>query len=172
MSTIELPRSWFVLHTKSRFENVVYDGLIKKNIEAFLPKMKVPSKRKDRKLMIHTPLFPGYVFVRTDLTAHEHLEIVKTVGAVRLIGTNQGPVPVPDENIASLEIMVQASQLIKTGNQLQKGDKVMVIEGPFTGLTGLFIQYRGKGRVAVNIDALGQFAAVEVDLDHIEKISG
>jgi transcription antitermination factor NusG len=46
----------------------------------------------------------------------------------------------------------------------------MVTVGPFAGLTGLFIQYRGKTRVAVNIDALNQFAAVEVNLDHIEKI--
>jgi transcription elongation factor/antiterminator RfaH len=170
MTPNPLPRSWFVLHTKSRFENVVFDGLINKNIEAFLPKMTVPSKRKDRRLMIRVPLFPGYVFVRTDLSAPEHLEIVKTIGAVRLVGTNQGPVPVPDDSISSVKIMVDSSQPIKTGSQLQKGDKVIVTAGPFAGLTGIFIQYRGKDRVAVNIDALGQFAAIEVPQGYIEKI--
>jgi predicted nucleotidyltransferase len=44
--------------------------------------------------MIDVPLFPGYVFVKTDLNPYEHVEIVKTVGAVRLIGNHQGPVPV------------------------------------------------------------------------------
>ena len=170
MTINPLPRSWFVLHTKSRFENVVFDGLILKKIEAFLPKMTVPSKRRDRKLTIRVPLFPGYVFVKTDLSAPEHLEIVKTVGAVRLIGTNQGPVPVPEDNISSLKIMVSTPHPINTGHQLQKGDRVMVTEGPFAGLRGIFIQYRGKGRIAVNIDILGQFAAVEVPQDQIEKI--
>ena len=54
--TNELHVSWYVLHTKSRFENVVYDGLGKKKIEVFLPKVRVKSKRRDRRLMIHVPL--------------------------------------------------------------------------------------------------------------------
>ena len=70
-------RQWYVLHTKSRFENVVNDGLNKKTIEVFLPKIKVRSKRRDRKLMINVPLFPGYVFVKSDLHPDNHLEIVK-----------------------------------------------------------------------------------------------
>ena len=104
--TDKLEDAWYVLHTKSRFENVVHEGLLKKNLDVFLPKIKVQSKRRDRRLMIMVPLFPGYLFVRTDLNPHRHLEIVKTVGAVRLIGTKQGPVPVPDDTIASLEIMI------------------------------------------------------------------
>jgi hypothetical protein len=53
--------SWYVLHTRSRFENVVHDGLYKKSMEVFLPKIKVPSRRRDRKLMLKVPLFPGYL---------------------------------------------------------------------------------------------------------------
>jgi transcription antitermination factor NusG len=101
-----LSRLWYVLHTKSRFENVVNDGLAKKSIEVFLPKITVKSKRRDRKAMIRIPLFPGYLFVRTDLAPESHLEIVKTAGAVRLIGSKQGPVSVPEETIDSLKIMV------------------------------------------------------------------
>jgi transcription antitermination factor NusG len=103
-----LSRLWYVLHTKSRFENVVNDGLAKKFIEVFLPKITVRSKRRDRKAMIRIPLFPGYLFVRTDLAPESHLEIVKTAGAVRLIGSKQGPVSVPEETIDSLKIMVSA----------------------------------------------------------------
>ena len=73
---------WYVLHTKSRFENVVNDGLGRKSIEVFLPKVSVRSKRRDRKVIIRVPLFPGYLFVRTDLAPQSHLEIVKTAGAV------------------------------------------------------------------------------------------
>jgi transcription elongation factor/antiterminator RfaH len=163
-------RQWYVLHTKSRFENVVNDGLNKKTIEVFLPKIKVRSKRRDRKLMINVPLFPGYVFVKSDLHPENHLEIVKTVGAVRLIGSTKGPVSVPDETIASLKIMVAADGAVITGTRFNKGDNVMVIGGPFVGVTGVFSQYRGKGRVMVNIEALGQFASVHVDEDDIELL--
>lgn len=168
MEDKRLSRLWYVLHTKSRFENVVNEGLLKKSIEVFLPKITVRSKRKDRKAMIRIPLFPGYIFVRTDLAPESHLEIVKTAGAVRLIGSKQGPVSVPQDTIDSLKIMVASDHPVTTGNSLQKGDKVLVIDGPFVGVTGTFIRYGGKGRVVVNIEALGQYAGVEVSEDEIE----
>ena len=166
----KLVDAWYVLHTKSRFENVVYEGLLKKNLDVFLPKIKVPSKRRDRRLMIRVPLFPGYVFVRTDLNPRRHLEIVKTVGAVRLIGTKDGPVAVPEDTVSSLEIMVSTELPVSTGSRLQKGDRVMVVSGPFAGVTGTFVRYRGKRRVVVNIEALGQYAGVEVDENDVEPI--
>ena len=165
-----LAPAWYVVHTKSRFENVVFDGLSKKALETFLPKIRIPSKRRDRKLMIDAPLFPGYLFVRTDLNPSEHLEIVKTVGAVRLIGNVSGPVPVSDAAIESLKIMVATENPITTGSGFQKGDRVMVINGPLAGVTGTFSHYRGSDRVIVEVEALGQFAAVEVDLDDVEKL--
>ncbi len=170
MTTIKLNPAWYVLHTKSRFENVVRDGLIKKSMESFLPKIKVRSKRRDRKLMIRTPLFPGYVFVKTDLHPTRHLEILKTAGAVRLIGTRRGPVPVPGETIDSLKIMVTAEGEVATGSRLKKGDKVMVVAGLFSGVIGAFVRYRGKGRVVVNVEALGQWASVDANAEDIEPL--
>lgn len=166
----ELKRNWYVLHTKSRYEKIVAEGLMKKSLEAFLPRITVKSKRKDRKVMLRVPLFPGYVFVKTDLKPNEHLEIVKTVGAVRLIGAKAGPVPVPVENVESLRIMVSTDQSILTGSAFEKGDRIMVVSGPFTGVSGIFSRYRGKDRVVVHIEALGQFAAVEVSVDDIELL--
>ncbi|MGD1967916.1 MAG: UpxY family transcription antiterminator [Desulfobacterales bacterium] len=170
MKDKRLEHLWYVLHTKSRFENVVNEGLGKKSIEVFLPKVTVRSKRRDRKAIIRVPLFPGYLFVKTDLTPQSHLEVVKTAGAVRLIGSKQGPVPVPEETIESLKIMVSAQHPIATGTQLKKGDKVLVVHGPFAGVSGTFIRFGGKGRVIVNIEALGQYAGVEVNEHDIEIV--
>ena len=168
LNSIKLSRLWYVLHTKSRFENVVYEGLLKKSMEVFLPKIKVKSKRRDRKLLIQVPLFPGYLFIRTDLHPYEHIEIVKTTGAVRLVGNKGGPVPVPQDAIESLKIMVVSDQPVATGMRFKKGDRVMVVHGSFEGITGTFVRYRGKDRVIVNIEALGQYAGVEVSEDDVE----
>jgi len=81
MQDKKLQRLWYVLHTKSRHETVVNAGLLKKSMEVFLPRVKVRSKRRDRKAMIQVPLFPGYLFIKTDLHPHTHLEIVKTAGS-------------------------------------------------------------------------------------------
>jgi len=87
---------------------------------------------------------------------------------VRLIGSRQGPVPVPDETIESLKIMVASELPIGTGSRLQPGARVMVVQGPFAGVAGTFVRYRRQGRVLVNIEALGQYAGVDVNEDDIE----
>lgn len=167
----ELPDLWYVLHTKSRAEKVVHDILVKKSIESFLPTATVRSKRRDRKVMLDLPLFPGYVFVKTDLYAERYLSILKTPGAVKLIGNKSGPVPVGDSIVESLQIMVQTGESILTGLQFQHGDPIRVIRGPFSGVTGVFSTHKGHGRVIVYIDLLGQSASVEVDEEDIERIT-
>ncbi len=164
-----LKSQWYVLHTRSRFENIVNDKLYKKDIEVFLPKITVPSRRKDRKVTIQAPLFPGYIFVRTDLDPRHHLEVLKTIGAVKLIGTHDRPVPVPKENIESLKIMVaQKENSILTGRRFRRGQRIIVIGGPFAGVTGVFVRYKSGARVVVYIQVLGQYAAVDVDDTDVE----
>ncbi|MBW2611166.1 MAG: UpxY family transcription antiterminator [Deltaproteobacteria bacterium] len=170
MNHAQLEKKWYVLHTRSRFENVVNDGLLKKSFKVFLPKVQVKSRRRDRKLMIRVPVFPGYLFVQSDLDPREHIEIVKTIGAVRIVGTKDGPVPVPSQTIESLQILVATDAQIKTGHKLAKGDKVMVVRGIFAGIVGMFTRYRGTGRVIINVDTLGQTAGVEVDEEDIEPV--
>ncbi len=163
-------RNWYVLHTRSRFENIVNDGLIKKSLEVFLPKILVKSKRRDRKVMIRVPLFPGYLFVKTDFNPYKHIDILQTVGVVSFVGNKDGPVPVLSEIVESLKIIMAADGKILTGRGFKKGDRFTVIYGPFTGVSGTFIRYRGKGRVVVNISALGQFTGVDVSEEDVERI--
>jgi len=167
---IDMHRSWYVLHTRSRHEQVVFDGLTNKSLKAFLPKITVMSKRRDRRKKIRVSLFPGYLFIKSDLNVHERLEIVKTVGVVRIIGNKDGPLPVPDEAIDSLQIMVAGDNPVETGTRFRKGDRVMVVEGPFAGVVGTFVRYRGFMRVVVAIEALGQYAAVNVSEEDVEKL--
>ncbi|WP_321495856.1 UpxY family transcription antiterminator [uncultured Desulfobacter sp.] len=163
---------WFALLTRSNFEQTVYSRICQKNIDAFLPRTRKPSKRKDRKLMIETPLFPGYVFVKSTSAPVDQLPILKTVGAVRLLGNSAGPLPVPEHQIESLKLLTSVTQDLITGNiiELQKGDAVMILEGPMAGLKGEFFQHKGKGRIIIKVDLLGRYAGVEVDCDKVEKI--
>jgi transcription termination/antitermination protein NusG len=49
---------------------------------------------------------------------------------------------------------------------------VVVVRGPFTGVTGIFVRYKGNNRVVVNIDALGQSAGVEVNEEDVDILPG
>jgi transcription termination/antitermination protein NusG len=163
---------WFALLTRSNFEKKVYDGLIKKNIPSFLPTIKRKSIRKDRSLIIDSPLFPGYIFVQSGISAVEQVNILKTTGAVRLLGNKSGPIPVPDFQIESLKIIISSNVDLITGAsiKLKKGDPVMIIDGPLAGVKGEFIHYKGKNRVVIKVELLGQYAGTEIESSMVEKL--
>ena len=168
---MEKAPAWFVIHTKSKFENVVYQGLIKKNKETFLPTIRKRSRRQDRRLFLQQPLFPGYLFVKITLAPAERLEVLKTAGVVKLIGNRDAPIPVKPEVIESLKIIVQANEQVETVNCLRQGDAVQVVSGPFTGVIGIFVQYQNTERVVVNIDAMGRAASINVAAEDVEPLS-
>ena len=74
---------WYCIHTRSRHEDAVYHRLSDKKLQAFLPKLEVWSRRKDRRKKIQKALFPGYLFVYEILNPRLGLEILKTPGVVK-----------------------------------------------------------------------------------------
>ena len=163
---------WYAIHSRSRHEDVVCRGLEKKLIEVFLPKMQVMSRRKDRKKRILIPILPGYVFVHSDLKPDQHLDILKTYGVVRIIGIQGKPVPVKDEEIASLKTLHGTDRTVRNQAYMKKGDRIMIMEGPLKGLTGFYMSHKGKvDRVVISIELLQRSLSVEVEDLILEKIS-
>jgi transcription antitermination factor NusG len=94
---------WYCIHTRSRHEDAVYQRLSDKKMQAFLPKLEVWSRRKDRRKKIQKALFPGYLFVYENLEPRRGLEILKTPGVVKILGNEAGPMPVPEIQIESIK---------------------------------------------------------------------
>lgn len=163
---------WYALHSRSRHEDVVFKGLRKKSIQAFLPKIQVMSRRKDRRKRILVPLLPGYIFVHTDLTPYHYSDIIRTYGVVRLIGFEGKPVPVKEEEIISLQILDGTDRTVRNQSYMKKGDMIMIMEGPLKGLTGFYLRHKGKSdKVVVSIDLLQRSLSVEIENWRIDKIN-
>lgn len=168
---IENPAKWYAIHTRSRFEQKVYDGIKGKSIEVFLPKIQVMSRRKDRRKKILVPLIPGYVFVNTDLNPEEYLSILQTVGVVRMIGFKSTPVPANDDEIASLMILDGTDRTVQNRDYMKKGDRIMIMEGPLKGLIGFYLHHKGEGdKVVVSIELLSRSLEVSIEGWALEKI--
>lgn len=164
---------WYAIHTRSRFEQKVFEGLRSKDVEAFLPRIQVMSRRKDRKKKIHIPMIPGYVFVRSVLTPEDYYPIIKTTGVVRMVGFKGKPVPANEEEIASLMILDGTDRTVQNRAYMKKGDRVMIMEGPLKGLVGFYLHHRGKSdRVVVSVELLQRSVSVEIEDWALEKFSG
>jgi len=162
---------WYAVHTKSRFEQKVYDGIHSKSIEVFLPRIQVISRRKDRHKKIFVPLLPGYVFVNSLLEPAEYLNILKTAGVVRLIGFEGKPVPARDDEINSLMILNGTDRTVQNTEYISKGDRIMIMDGPLKGLVGFYIKSKGQGKVVVSVDLLNRSLEVELEDWALEKVA-
>lgn len=162
---------WYALHTRSRFEQKVYEGLCGKSLEAFLPRIQVMSRRKDRRKKILVPLIPGYVFVRSILEPAEYYHILKTVGVVRMISFKGRPVPADDQEISSLMILDGTDRTVQNRTYMRKGERVMIMDGPLKGLVGFYLRHKGKSdRVVVSVELLQRSLEVEIEDWALEKV--
>ncbi len=162
---------WYALHTRSHFEQKVYDGLCGKSIEAFLPRVQVMSRRKDRRKKLLVPLLPGYVFVRSDLQPEEHLRILKTAGIVRIVGFKGQPVPANEQEISSLMILDGTDRTVQNRTYMKIGDRVMIMEGPLKGLVGFYLRHNSRSdKVVVSIELLHRSLEIEIEGWVLEKV--
>ncbi|MFZ0451381.1 MAG: UpxY family transcription antiterminator [Desulfatiglandaceae bacterium] len=163
---------WYAIHTRSRFEQKVFDGLSGKDIDAFLPRVQTMSRRKDRRQKILVPMIPGYLFVRSILTPDAYYPIIKTTGVVRIIGVQGKPVPANQDEIDALMILDGTDRTVQNRSFMRKGDRVMIMEGPFQGLTGYYLHHKGKGkRVVISLELLHRSLEVEIEDWALEKVS-
>ncbi len=159
-------KSWFVLRTKPRNEKKVYQQVISKDVEVFLPL--IPSIRiwSDRKKKILVPLFPSYIFIYGDES--ERLKAIRgTIGAMGYLMYRKRPAVVTEKEIENIKISLQEPERIKVDKGIIKeGSYVEITNGPFRGLTGIVIEIRGSYRLVVNIVELN--ASLNIELTYSE----
>jgi transcription antitermination factor NusG len=167
-----LALSWYAVWTHSHFEQAVSQQLSAKGFSAFLPEMSVWSKRRGEQRLIRVPMFPGYLFVRDEMGKESYIEILKSRGVVRILEDGWTRLtPVPDSEIDAIRQVVKAEVPVFAHEHLAHGDRVEVIEGPLTGLEGLFVEDKlSKGRLVVSVDLLGRSVAVEVDCTTVRPV--
>ena len=161
--------SWFALYVQVNHEREVTNRLEQKDIGSFLPLIECWSKRKDRRKRVSLPLFPGYVFVRTILDNYTHVHILKTPGALTIIGNSEGPLPIPDFQIENLQTVINSKSPLALNPYLKEGNWVRVVRGPMAGCMGILLrQNPKKGRLVVSVDMICRSVSVELDVEDVE----
>ncbi len=166
--------SWYAVYTKSRFEDKVYTGLIQRSVKTFLPKMKVWSRRKDRRKKIMIPMFSGYLFVDfPEYTSERKLNVLSTPGVVRMLDRpdNYEPLRIPDSQIDAIKRLVASEVEIQPYIYPKEGDRAKITDGPFEGIEGIVVKadYR-RHLFVVSIDILRRSVAIKLEGFQIEKI--
>ncbi len=164
------PKSWFAIYTKSRNEKKVHSELLRQGIESYLPLMKTLKQWSDRKKWVEEPLFRSYVFVH--IGEPEYFNVLNTPGVVRFITFENHAVPVPQRQIDAIRYFIDSDEeQVAPGTIFVPGQRVEIIRGPLRGIAGQMTEVKGKHKVRIDIDALGQAIHITVPVGQLKIIS-
>jgi len=155
--------AWYAVWTRSHFEHLVADQLAAKGFSPFLPEMGVRSFRSRTPRIV--PMFPGYLFLRHTMEKTSYIEILKARGVVRVLeGGWDRLTPIADAEIERIQRVINMGIAVSEHPYFTEGDRVRVVDGPLTGLEGLFLRdMPNKGRLVLSINLLRTSVAVEVE---------
>jgi transcriptional antiterminator RfaH len=151
--------SWCVAHTQPLKEHVAQQHLLDQGYEVYIPRFKKicrHARKFEEKLV---PLFPGYVFIGMDLESARWRSINGTRGVSHLLMSNDlNPAKVPAcviDDLRSQEIgdgIVPVASLVN----FVKGEKVRIVEGPFSDQLAFFESMDDKSRVQLLLIFMGR----------------
>lgn len=159
---------WYVAYVRSRQEKALVRYLLPHQVPFYFPQREQKSRRSGRRFLSYPPLFPGYVFLRG--RGFQRHVALKSNLVVKLI-------EVPDQDLLSAELS-QLRSLQETGASLtpcptySAGDAVRVVDGPFTGYTGVVLRKAGLPRLVITVSMLNKSVAVELGREDVVLLPG
>lgn len=162
---------WYLIYIKPRQEKNVANHLDQKGINCFLPTMNVMRQWHDRKKKITVPLFPSYIFVDIQCL-EEFYSVLDIDGVCCFVKQGKNAARVPESVIFQIGLLVNNGHDIEVSDAyFQTGQKLMIQDGPFTGLLCETVQSNGRDKILVRVDLLNRNLVVELPGNYLSKIA-
>ena len=166
---IKTTQKWYVWYTRSRAEKKVCERLNQKGIEVFLPIRKEIKQWSDRKKMVETPLFGGYIF--TNISRAQWDTVAFTEGILNYVRCEGQPAFLKDDQVNQIKGLLDLYPEMEINEHLlQKGEIVEVIEGPLMGMQGTLVEIEGKNKLAIWIEQLDKVLLVHMPRHYIRSL--
>jgi len=158
-------KRWYVLWTRSHFEQQVHNQLAAKGFDLFLPMMAVWSRRNGVRHRASVPMFPGYLFFHHTMDSKSYIELRKARGLVKILGESWDHLAaVPESEIMAIQRVHGAGVSVQPYPYLREGQRVRITEGLLAGAEGILLRTKqNKGLFVVSVNLLQRSVAVEID---------
>jgi transcriptional antiterminator NusG len=173
-----MEKEWYVVNTYSGHENKVKEklemrastmGMEDYIYRVIVPEEKIVDEKGKEKIK---KMFPGYILVEMIMNDEAWFIVRNTPGVTGFIGSSgkgAKPFPLTPTEVDKILGSMGMSRL-EIGNNLDVGDNVKVINGPFSSMYGKVKSINMESQIIeVALDLFGQETIVELTLSEIEK---
>lgn len=164
---------WYVAHTYSGYENKVKadieNTIVNRNLqdqilEVYVPMQEVEREGKDSKKLVQQKMFPAYVLIKMFMNDDTWYVVRNTRGVTGFVGPGSKPVPLTDEEVASMGLMSSVAEA-----PFSIGDSVIVTSGIWEDTVGIVRQIDLKNKtVTINIDMFGRETPTELSINDVK----
>ena len=164
---------WYVAHTYSGYENKVKadieNTIVNRNLqdqilEVYVPMQEVEREGKDSKKLVQQKMFPAYVLIKMFMNDDTWYVVRNTRGVTGFVGPGSKPVPLTDEEVASMGLMSSVAEA-----PFSIGDSVIVTSGIWEDTVGIVRQIDLKNKtVTINIDMFGRVTPTELSFNDVK----
>ncbi len=166
---------WYVVHTYSGYENKVKvdiektienRGLQDQILEVSVPMLPVVELKNGVEKKADKKMFPGYVLINMVMNDDTWYVVRNTRGVTGFVGPGSKPVPLSDEEIASLGFRGEDVQM-----DYEVGDMVVVISGAWKDTVGAIKSVNeAKKTITINVEMFGRETPVELNFTEVKKM--
>ena len=128
---------WYAVYTKPKEEERADSNLRASGVKTFAPKIKERTRGRGYANVTNAikHLFPRYIFAQCTSNADLH-KVNYTRGVCNVVGFGEKPCPIDDVIIETIQSQVGEEGFIQVGEDIRKGEKVKIKDGPFESLQG------------------------------------
>lgn len=160
---------WYALQTRSRHERVAAQDLQNRGVCTFLPMLEEVHRWSDRRKKVELPLFPGYLFIRGEMSSDLREAVWFSRGVAGFVRMAGEPVPVPDEQIENVQKLLASKIPFVHHPFLTIGQRVRIRGGSLDGTEGILTAVNGDASLVVAIDTIQRSLAIRIAGYELEK---
>lgn len=161
---------WFAIRTRSRHERVVERQLQGQAIEVFFPAASQLHQWSDRRKLVESPLFPGYVFVHIASSPEERVRVLRTHGVVEIVGFQGQGISIPHEQIDAVRALVDGNVAFTKHAFLKLGQRVRVRGGSLDGVEGILVAQNGARNLVISVEPIQRSLSIRIEGYQVEPV--
>jgi len=179
---------WYAVMTQPGMErkaiSVLEERIKKFKLSDHFGRIVIPSQQKEKldsqgkKKFFDQKMMPGYIFVHMHMTDHSYTVVKETPKISSFLGASnltRTPPPMSDDEVDRvLNRAAHVAQEIaaKPKMMFERGERVKVIDGPFTNFVGDVDEVKpDKSKLKLLISVFGRPTPVEIEFTKVEKVT-
>ncbi|MCX7746941.1 MAG: antiterminator LoaP [Clostridia bacterium] len=166
---------WYALFVESGKEEEVQKWLDfhfdKETLCSLIPKRCLREKKRGISYRVCKKLFPGYVFIQTDMDFNKYKVIKKIPGLIRVLNTGTYYSQINPDEMSLILRLLGDNAVIDLSRIFVLNSKILVKDGPLYGMEGLIKKLnKHTNRAKVQLNFMNEPRMVDLGIEILHKV--